>query len=1035
MSITGLAVRKPITVLVLTLFIVVVGLLSYSSLPREAAPDVKIPFMIVTTVYPGVAPEDIENLITRKIEQELKTLKNVKEITSSSSESVSVIAVEFDPKVDLDYALQRVKDKVQSARQDLPDDVEEPVVTEVNFENMPIINVILTADYDLVKLKRVADDLGDEFEAIPGVLEAQVTGALEREVKIKIDPARLSKYNLSLWDVTRTIQTEHVTIPGGAMDVGSYTYSVRVPGELKDPYAFANLVITAGPNGPVYIRDVAAVEYGFKDRATISRLNGRPCLTLSVTKRAGENIIQITDEVKRIIAAREAQLPNGTHITIQGDYSKFIREMLRDLQNHIISGFILVVLCIFIFLGFTNSFFIATAIPLSMLIAFIVIQMMGVTLNFIVLFSLIIALGRLVDDAIVVVENIHRHRSLGKGPIEGAIDGTNEVAAAVVSSTLTTVAAYAPMLFWPGIMGEFMKYLPITVITVLMASLFVALVINPVFCAKFMRLDPAAADRFASGSDYYHRVVIANYEKVLRLAVRRPWSTLGVAGAFLVASLFIYGAFNRGVEFMPQTDPDAAWIGIKGPVGMRLEATDDLARQLEQTAAGFTDIANVVTSVGISAGSGGLSGGFNTANEARIYMDYRDFADRTQPSLRTFNQSVDKIKYATGAEVRLDKEENGPPVGEPVEIQITGDDYLALGQLAQDVQTRIKDIPGLGDLKDDFESSKPELTVRVDREKAAVLGLSTQDVAMAVRTAINGFDAGDFRVEEDDFKINVRFAEEFRQSLADLDRVFIFKEGRQIPLSSVAQVSTAAGFGTIRRADLKRVVTITGSNYGRLANDVLHDVKERLKGYEVPGGYAIRYRGQDEEQQAAANFLGKALIITLFIIAMILVTQFDSVVLVLIIMSSVILSTIGALWGLLVAQLPFGVIMTGIGVISLAGVVVTNAIVLLDYINKLRSWGRDKLDAVIEAGRTRFRPVILTALTTIVGIIPLAAGWSMDFDTWTFSAGGSSAQWWAPMAVVIISGLSFATALTLVVVPSMYMLLGPSEEKFHRASH
>jgi CzcA family heavy metal efflux pump len=1016
----------------MTVFIVVVGLISYFSLPREAAPDVKIPFMIITTVYPGVAPEDVENLITRKIEQQLKTLKNVKEITSSSAESVSNIAVEFDPSVDLDYALQRVKDKVETARRDLPQDAEEPVVTEINFENMPIINVILTADYDLVKLKRVADDFSDAFEAIPGVLAAEVTGALEREVKIEIDPARLSRYNLGLYDVTRTIQSEHVTIPGGTMDVGGYSYSVRVPGELKDPYAFADLVITAGAQGPVRVRDVAEVEYGFKDRQTISRLNGRPCITLSVTKRAGENIIRITDEIKRIIAEREPALPRGTHLTIQGDVSKFIRVMLSDLQNHILSGFLLVVLCLFLFLGLRDSFFIATAIPLSMLIAFAVLQAMGITLNFIVLFSLIMALGRLVDDAIVVVENVHRHRSLGKGPVQGAIEGTGEVAAAVVSSTLTTVAAYAPMLFWPGIMGEFMKYLPITVITVLMASLFVALVINPVFCSRFMKISERDAERFASGSDFYHRVIIARYEKLVRLAASRPWSTLGLAFAGLLASAVLYGLAGKGVEFMPQTDPDSMWISIKGPVGTRLEATDALAAQLEQTSGAFPDVATVVTSVGVNAESSGLGGGFNTSNEGRIYMDFADFEERSQPSLRTYAESVDKVKYATGAAVALRKEENGPPVGEPVEIQVIGDDFLALGRLAQDLRARIKDVPGLGDLKDDFESSKPELTVRVDREKAAVLGLSTQDVAVAVRTAINGFDAGDFRVEEDDYQINVRFASQFRQSLEDLDRVFLFKEGRQIPLSSVAEVGTAAGFGTIRRGDLKRVVTITGTNYGRLANDVLHDVKERLAQYELPPGYAIRYRGQDEEQQAAAAFLTKALVLTLFIISMILVSQFDSVVVVLIIMSSVVLSTIGALWGLMLWQLPFGVLMTGIGIISLAGVVVTNAIVLLDYVGKLRAWGRGKFEAVVEAGKTRFRPVILTALATVVGIVPLAAGWSFDFDTFEFSAGGASAQWWAPMAVVIISGLSFATVLTLIVVPSMYMILGPSEERFHR---
>ncbi len=1030
MSITGLAVKKSTTVLVLTVFIFVAGLVSYFSLPREATPDIKIPFMIVTTVYPGVAPEDIESLVTRPIEQELKTLKDVREITSSSSESYSIIAIEFDPSVDLDDALQKVKDKVDAAEPDIPADAEDPVVTEINFENMPIINVILTADYDLVKLKDVADDLSDRFETIPGVLEAPITGALEREVQVNVDPARLQAYNLSLTDVTSTILRENVTIPGGTMEIGDFSYSVRVPGEVKDPYRFADLVIKATPQGPVYIRDVASVEYGFKERTTISRLNGKPSITIGVTKRAGENIIRITDEVKQILGDRAELLPNGTQVTIQGDYSKFIRVMVADLENNIISGFILVVLCIFLFLGVTNSLFIAVSIPLSMLITFIVLQIMGVTLNFIVLFSLIMALGMLVDNAIVIVENIYRHRHMGKGPEEGSIEATNEVAMAVASSTLTTVFAFAPLLFWPGIMGEFMSYLPLTVIITLGASLFVALVINPVLCSRFMKVKSDDMDKFTSGSGFYNRVIMNNYERLLRTAVGRPKTTLSLSFAFLLITLFLYSVLGTGVELFPETDPDSMYINIKGPVGQRLEATDDIARQLEQTADTFPDVKDIVTNVGVSTSSTGLGGSYSTQNEARIYMDFEDFEDRGQSSLKTYAESAARIEYVTGADVELRKEESGPPVGEPVEIQITGDDYLQLGRIAKSIESTIRDVPGLSDLKDDFESSKPEITIDVDREKAAVLGLNTQEIAMAVRTAVNGFDVGDFRVKEEDYDITVRFAEQFRNSLPDLNRIYILSEGNQIPLSSVASYRTSAGFGTIRHTDIKRVVTITGTNYGRLANDVLNDVKARLADYDLPPGYAISYRGQDEEQQKAAAFLGKALVVALFLIAMVLVSQFDSLVLPTIIMSSVALSLIGAFWGLIITRMPFGVIMTGVGVISLAGVVVNNAIVLLDYTMKLRFWGRSRLDAIVEAGKTRFRPVILTALTTVVGIFPLATGWSFDFHTFRFTAGGSSSQWWSPMAVVIIFGLTFATVLTLVVVPSMYMILGRKDDYF-----
>ncbi len=1032
MSLTGLAVRKSRAVMVLGVFIVVAGGVSYVTLPREAAPDVKIPYMIVTTVYPGVAPEDIEGLVTRRIEQELKSLKDVKEITSSSAESVSSIAIEFEPEVDLDYALQRVKDKIDAARPDLPAEVEEPVVTEIDFENMPILNVILTADYDLVRLKPVADAFADEFETIAGVLEARVDGALEREVQIQVDPARLAKYNLSPFDVASAVQAEHVSIPGGTIDIGSSTYTVRVPGELRDPYGFGALVVTAGPEGPVYVRDVADVEFGFEERQTISRYNGRPCITIGVTKRAGENIIRIADEVKRIIAARQPALPRGTEVTIQGDVSKWIRIMILDLENNIYSGFVLVALCIFAFLGLRNSLFVASAIPLSMLITFAVLQLAGVTLNFIVLFSLIMALGMLVDNAVVIVENIYRHRSLGKGPIEAAVSATDEVAAPVVASTLTTVAAFVPMLFWPGIMGEFMKYLPITLITVLGASLFVALVINPVLCARFMRVRPGDQERFTGGSGWYYRVVLAAYERVLRLAAGRPATTLGLAAAALVLSLAAYGLFGHGVEFMPQTDPDSMWITIEGPTAQRLEATDAMAAQLEQAVAAMPDVTGIVANVGVSASASGLGVGMASANEARIYLDLKDFAERQQPSLRTYEQWADRVKFITGAAVELHKEENGPPVGEPVEIQLSGDDYLTLGRLAQEVRGLVQDVPGLIDLRDDFESSKPELAVRVDREKAAVLGLNTRDVAQAVRTAVSGLDAGDFRVGEEEYDITVRFAPRFRQSLADLDRIFIAHEGRQIPLSAVAEYGTAAGFGTIRRADLKRVVTITGKNHGRLASEVLAEVRARLRNHPLPPGYGLRYRGQDEEQNKAARFLLQALAVALFAIALIIVAQFDSLKVMLIIMASVVLSTIGGLWGLLINGMPFGVIMTGIGIISLAGVVVNNAIVLLDYTGKLRERGLPKFEAVVEAGRTRFRPVILTALTTVVGIIPLGVGWSFDFYSLRFAAGGSSAQWWAPMAVVIIYGLSLATVLTLVVVPSMYMLLGPGDEAFEQ---
>jgi multidrug efflux pump len=1023
MTITGLSIKKYTTVFVMVAFVVVIGIVSYITLPRESAPDVKIPFMIISTVYAGVSPADMENLVTRHIEKELKGISGVKEIQSSSSEGFSMISVEFEPEVNLDVALQKVKDKVDRAKPNLPVDADDPVVTEVNIENFPIITINLTTDGDMVKLRKIAHDLSDEFITVPGVLDAVVSGDLEREVQINIDPNRLKDYNLGLSDITKMIVNENLTMPAGTLEIGNFAYTVRIPGEIKDPEKFKDLMVTAKNGSPVYIRDLADVQYGFKDQTTVARLNGEPCISINVSKRAGENIISITNKIKEILSEREPKFPTGTHITIQNDRSKEIKIMVADLENNIITGLVLVVLCIFLFLGITNSLFIGTAIPLSMLITFAALSIMGITLNFIVLFSLVLVVGMLVDDAVVIVENIYRHRQQGEGKEEGAEKATDEVAMAVSSSTITKVVAFAPLLFWPGIIGEFMYYLPLTVVVALSASLFIALVMNPVFCSRWMKVSPKAKNPFDPASKGLYARFLRQYEKLVTKAVHYPKTTLSLAVASLILTFVLFGALNRGVQFFPETDPDQMYIDIKGPIGQRIEETDAMSKQLEVVAKTFPDVTNVLANVGVSTASTGLSGGGGTtSNEGRIYLDFKDFGDRTHSTLTTYNESKDKIAFLAGAEISLNKEDMGPPVGMPVDIQIYGDDYLLLGDIARDIRSKIKNVPGLADLKDDFESSKPEIRVMVDRDKATLLGVTSFDIAGAVRTAINGSEVSKYREADDEYDITVRFDERFRTSLPDLDKIYIFKDGRQIPLSSLATFETAAGFGTIHRISLKRVVSVTGQNQGRLPNDILKDVRKILATYELPEGYTIKYSGADEEQQKAAIFLFKALLVALFLIAMVLVAQFDSLRIPFIIMSSVILSLQGVMIGLMIHNMPFGVIMTGIGVISLAGVVVNNSIVLLDYTQKLRARGRNKAQAIIEAGKIRLRPVILTAICTIAGLIPMATGWAFDFHTFTFSMNGSSSQWWAPMAIAVIYGLGVATILTLVIVPAMYVL-------------
>ncbi|HAA78212.1 TPA: AcrB/AcrD/AcrF family protein, partial [Candidatus Latescibacteria bacterium] len=554
MKITEYAISKRVTVYVLVVLMVLAGTSTYMALPREASPDIEIPFIIVKTAYIGASPEDVENLVTRKIEKKLQGLENVKDMYSTSAEGISTIQIAFIAGIDIDDVLQKVKDKVDLAKQDLPGDAEDPIVSEVNFSNIPIMIVNMSGDYGLVRLKEVAEDLSDEIEVVPGVLEVRLAGGLEREVKVDVDPDRLAVYEMSLQDVVDAIQRENVTLPGGSMDIGSYRYSVRVPGEVQEVSEIAGLVIKAANGRPVYIRDIAEVTYGFAEPASYARLNAQPCVSLSVIKRSGENLIEISDSVKELLTELQPRFPLGTMVSVQGDQSEDIRMMVKDLENNIMSGLILVVAVLFFFMGFRNAVFAGVAIPLSMLISFVVIDAMGMTLNMVVLFSLILALGMLVDNAIVIVENIYRHVQNGKSRADGAYVGTSEVAIPVITSTLTTLCAFAPMIFWPGIMGEFMKYLPITLIVALSSSLVVGLIMNPTFCASFMRVDPV------TGDDSRLNRVLDRYQVVLDQALDRPGRTILLACSTLVGVIVIYGVLGHGVEFFPDVDPRKAYV-------------------------------------------------------------------------------------------------------------------------------------------------------------------------------------------------------------------------------------------------------------------------------------------------------------------------------------------------------------------------------------------------------------------------------------------------------------------------------------------
>ena len=1019
-SIIGFFVKNRLAVGVFVFILALFGMLSYIRLPREAAPDLKIPVVLVTVPYPGVSPSDIETLVVRELETELKDLKDVKVMRSTAAEGAGIVTIEFLPSVDIDEALRKVREKVDQAKPEMPADALEPVVKEVSFEDFPILVVNLSANYSLIRLKQVAEDLQDELEEIPGVLEVKLAGGLEREIRVLADPARLAYHSISINELVNAIRGENINLPGGAVESGGASFLVRVPGEYRSSTEIENVVIKSrGSPGQAQVSlrvgDVARVIDSYKERDTLSRLNRTESVSLNITKRGGENLIFIADEVKRIVSEEIEVLPPGTRVTFLQDQSQFIREMVSDLENNILTGLLLVIAVLPFFLTIRSSLIVATAIPLSMLMSMVIIDSFGITLNMIVLFSLILALGMLVDNSIVVVENVYRVMSQGRSRISAAIEGTRQVAWPVIASTATTVAAFFPLLFWPGIMGQFMGYLPRTLIITLCSSLFVALFINPVMCAAFLQLDNKhqAMDDTEPETWMYRK-----YRTFLFAALRRWYLTLPAVLGVLVGTIGIFGSMNLGVEFFPAGTPDNATLEIRAADGNRLEATDEMVMRIEDLLDGNPHIKNFVTSVG--TGGGGRSGGA-AAHLAQISIDFLDAEQRKESSLDTLEKIRNTVERVPGAKFEVRKQETGPPSGAPVSVELKGDNWETLGEMTRQVTEAIRNVEGLVDLKDDYNLGRPEIQVRVDREKAKLAGTSTFQVAQAVRSAINGTDATKLRDGSEEYDVVVRFEDRYRLSLEDLENLLVTgKEGRQIPLREVAALVTTAGAGSIRHKDRDRVITLSANNDGRLPDEIRKDVEAILSQMSFPPGYSWRMAGQNEEQEAAQAFLGKAFLIAALCIVLILVLQFNSLLTPAIIMTSVLLSTIGALWGLIAFQMPFGVIMTGLGIISLAGVAVNNAIVLIDFIQKRMTELPDRREAIVSAGVVRLRPVLLTAITTVLGLVPMVFGISINFLEGTVTIGGRSGEIWKSMAVAVSFGLIFTTFLTLVVVPVLF---------------
>ncbi len=1108
-GLSSISVDNSTSVVILTLIITVLGLSAYRSMPKESFPEIIIPTVYIGTPYPGNSPVDMENLITRPIEKELKSINNVKDIKSTSVQDFSSIVVEFNPGVEIVKAIQDVKDAVDKSKSELPTDLDqEPNVLEVNTSDFPIMNVNISGNYSEAELKKFGEYLEDEIEKLPEISKADLAGTVEREIQVNTNPYKMEAVGVSFGDISDAIRSENVTISGGNIRAGDFERTLRVDGEFTDPMELLDLIIKTDNQKIVYLRDVATVKDTYKERSSYARSKNLPVVTINVVKRSGENLLIASDKIKEIIQKTQAnRFPPDLEITITNDQSKQTRLQVSDLENSIIFGVILVVLVLMFFLGFRNALFVGIAIPLSMFISFLILNSFGITLNLMVLFSLILALGMLVDNGIVVVENIYRLMSEGKSAIVAAKEGVGEVAWPIITSTATTLAAFLPLAFWDDIVGEFMKYLPITLIIVLSSSLFVALVINPVLTSLYMQVEdvnkekPKQKSIIVAGTfltlaailyllgwtmmgslfliaslltlfnvfllrkaiRWFQTVFLVKLENfygsvlTYALADKRPYAFFGATVLLLFLSVGLLAIRAPKVLFFPDNQPQLINVFVEFPIGTDIEATNDFVDKMEdevlvQLGPYENIIESVITQVGEGTGDP-TEGPSNqaTPHKAKITIGFVDYIDRqginTNKAMELIREMADDYP---GVLITVDKQRNGPPVGKAVNIEFVGEDYDQLIAYVNKTKEYLEqqNIPGIEELKTDLSLGNPELIMDIDREKARRFGLSTSQIAQDLRTALFGLEVSKFKEGEDDYPIQLRMGEDYRYDINTLVNKKIgfrdkFGDKREVPISAVADIQYGSTYGSVKRKDLEKAVTVFSNVLdGFNPTEVNQKVQVAMNNYEVPDGISVKYTGEQEEQAKSMSFLLGALGIAISLIFLIIVAQFNSVTTPFIIMASVVLSTIGVFLGLVIFNMDFVVIMTGIGIISLAGVVVNNAIVLIDYTNLVRERKRkelniaeneyldfpDLMDSIVEAGKTRLRPVLLTAITTVLGLVPLAIGMNINFGTLLssfdpqFYVGGDNANFWGPMAWTVIFGLTFATFLTLVIVPVMYLM-------------
>lgn len=1125
---TSWAIANKNSVYLIILFFSLWGIFKFVTLPKEQFPEIVIPTIYVQTVYVGNSPKDIENLVTRPIEKQIKAITGakVKKFTSTSQQDFSAITVEFDTDVKVEVALQKVKDAIDKSAQDLPKDLtQEPTALEVNFSDQPIMYVNLSGDYSMVSLKKYADDLKDKLEEIAQINRIDIVGAPEREFQINVDNYRMQSAGVTFDDIANAVARENLDISGGLLEVGDMKRNLQIKGQFKTALDIEQVIVRNTGGAPIYLKDIATILDTTKEIESYSRLDGKNVVTLNIIKRSGENLIETSEAVQKQLKESEGVIyPTNLKAVITGDQSIKTKASFNELVNSIVIGFILVLLVLMFFMGLTNAFFVALSVPLSMFVAFVLLPgadiIIGthVTLNFIVLFALLFGLGIIVDDAIVVIENAHRIFTDGKGkiPVNLATKmAAGEIFVPVLAGTITTLAPFFPLLFWPGIIGRFMVYLPAMLILTLGASLFVAFIMNPVFAVDFMNHPEEAPERksaifrkpyfwvcIALGlvldaiglatdapmaiffgnlliffmlitvlykyfiDDAIHSFqkralpkIMLRYEKLLHWALKgwRPVHLLLGTIGLLIVSVFAFAtAVNTGwvgIAFFPKGDPNQIFVYMKLPVGTDVKYTDSITAVLEKrvdkvlgidVATNKTNpvVESVISNVAVGA-SDPAAGDRSTRSElGRIQVNFVEYEKRDGVSTKPYLDEIRKaVGGVPGAEITVDQESGGPPTDPPINIEVASEDFDNLVKTSVALKNYLDSIqvPGVEELKMSVDLNNPEITLTIDRQRALIAGVSTAQIGQQIRTALFGREISKIKEGKEEYKIQLRNSDLQRKSLSNLLNMNItfrdFAAGgavKNIPISSLVTVEPTSTFGSVKRKNQKRLITLrsnvlTTEGFNATAvNQVLTGHINNFSG--KADGVTITQTGEGEQQAETGAFLGSAMLVALGLILLTLVLQFNSISKSVIILTEIIFSVIGVLLGFTIFGMEASVLMTGLGVVGLAGIVVKNGILVVEFADELRSRGMKTRAAVIEAGKTRIIPVLLTAVAAILGFIPIAVGFNINFIT-LFSElnphiffGGDNVAFWKPLSWTIIFGLAFAFFMTLIIVPAMYLI-------------